>query len=166
MKLSDFDIEFIKFKNEKDSFSYKINDTFFELKENSLYSSCDIEIKVLCVRSDSNIKLTYEFAGYVNEVCERCLSDIKIEIDTHREEPLKITGNDDLLKEEHYLSVNHQVYNIYDSIYEQICLSIPTRKICEHSISKRACEIDHTESNEEEPYVDDRWKELKKLIKE
>ncbi|MFT5055966.1 MAG: hypothetical protein ACI80H_000673, partial [Pseudoalteromonas distincta] len=31
MKLTDFDIEFIKFKNEKATFHYKIDDAFFKI---------------------------------------------------------------------------------------------------------------------------------------
>ena len=41
MKLSEFDIDFNKFKNEKDTFRFKLTDAFFELKENSLYQHGD-----------------------------------------------------------------------------------------------------------------------------
>ena len=45
MKLSDFDIDFNKFKNEKDSFKFQLKDTFFELKYNSLFDQAYNEVK-------------------------------------------------------------------------------------------------------------------------
>jgi len=53
---------------------------------------------------------------------------------------------------------------VYDSLYEQICLSLPSRKICENSTIQKACEIDHPAAEVKEE-VDERWVELKKLIK-
>ena len=164
MKLSDFNIEFIKFKNETDTFHYKINDLFFGLKDNSLFESGDIDISVTCTRNESNITLDYHFAGHIATACDRCLSDIKIAIEADRNEVLRLTANEDLLQEENYISVNYQVYNVYDSIYEQICLEMPVRKICKVSETKKECKIDHPETTTED-VVDERWAELKKLIK-
>lgn len=164
MKLTDFDIEFIKFKNEKDTFHYELDDTFFSIKENSLYTSGEISCTVVCEKNDSNIALKYELSGHINVECDRCLNDIKIGVQSERLDVLRLTQNDDLLKEENYLSVNHQVYNIYDSLYEQICLDLPTRKICKISLSQKECEIEHPEA-EETNEVDERWADLKKLIK-
>ena len=166
MKLSDFNIDFIKFKNEKDSFHFKINDTFFGLKDNSLYQSGEIDVAVHCERNEGNITLQYEFMGFMNSQCERCLEEIHIEIKDERNEILRLTSNDELLKEENYLSVNHQAYTVYDSLYEQICLSMPTRQICEMSQTQKTCKIDHPTTEKNENKVDERWAELKKLIKE
>ncbi|MBT6236133.1 DUF177 domain-containing protein [Bacteroidia bacterium] len=164
MKLSDFDIEFIKFKNEKDTFTFKLNDTFFQLKENSLYDRCDIDAKIDCLKNDNTLVLDYTLIGTVFSSCERCLSEIKLLLDSTRNEVLKLTSNEDLLQEENYLSVNNQVYSTYDSLYEEICLSMPTRLICENSLTNKQCEIDHSETADED-VVDERWSELKKLIK-
>ena len=165
MKLSDLNIEFIKFKNEKDSFSYKLNDTFFHLKENSLFDSCEIDLQVDCEKSDSTIKIDFAFDGFVSTNCERCLNPIKVAIKSNHQERLKLTADIALLdSEDSYLSVNHQVYNIYDTVYEQICLNMPTRKICETSLSNEKCELNYQSDNQDNP-VDERWAELKKLIK-
>lgn len=164
MKLSDFDIEFIKFKNEKDVVRFKLEDTFFQLKENSLYDRCDIDTEIQCEKNDATLTLDYKLTGHVLSLCERCLQEIKIKADGSRIEVLKLTSNEELLQEETYLSVNHQVYSTYDSIYEQICLNMPTRLICENSIDNKKCEIAHQHPTDN-TIVDDRWAELKKLIK-
>jgi hypothetical protein len=41
---------------------------------------------------------------------------------------------------------------------------MPTRLICENSLTNKQCEIDHSETADED-VVDERWSELKKLIK-
>jgi uncharacterized metal-binding protein YceD (DUF177 family) len=164
MKLSDFDINFNKFKNEQDTVEYQLGDTFFDLKEGSLYRNCDVAVMVVCTKKDSTVTLKYSVTGSISSECERCLTTIKIEINSEFEYPLKLTTNEVLLKEENYISANHQIYNTYDSLYEYICMSIPTRKICENSVSKKECEILHPDATEEE-VVDERWAELKKLIK-
>jgi len=165
MKLSEFDIDFNKFKNEKDFFSFKLNDAFFELKENSLYQHGDFNIDIQCEKFEDTIILDYTFKGNIKSHCERCLKKIKIHINTFRQDVLKLTLNNDLLNEENYLSVNHPVYSVYDSIYEQICLDMPTRLICENSEIQKKCTIEHLDTKPTEKRVDDRWAELKKLIK-
>lgn len=164
MKLSDFDIDFIKFNNEIDVFDFKLNDKFFGLKENSLYNRCNLLTMVNCEKKESTIKVTYTIAGTVATQCERCLEDIDIEINSSAEEILKLTSNPELLATEYYLSASHQVYNVYDTIYEQICVAMPLRKICKNSITKKKCEITYTNSDADKP-VDDRWNKLKNLIK-
>ena len=164
MKLSNFDINFNRFKNDQDTVEYQLDDKFFDLKEGSLYHNCDIAVKVVCTKKDSTVTLKYSMNGSISSDCERCLTKIKIELNSEFEYPLKLTTNEDLIIEENYISANHQIYNTYDSLYEYICMSIPTRKICENSISETECEIIHPETTEEE-VVDERWAELKKLIK-
>lgn len=164
MKLSDFDIDFIKFKNEKYTFVLKLDDTFFSLKENSLYQFCDIDVTVDCEKNDNTINLTYTLDGHVNTQCERCLKDISLKVKAQTLEPLKMTPNQELLQNESYISIHQQVYSIYDSLYEQICLNLPLRQICETSITNEPCEIDHP-SAEKDDKIDERWAELKKLIK-
>jgi uncharacterized metal-binding protein YceD (DUF177 family) len=164
MKLSEFDIDFNKFKNEKDSFTFKLKDAFFELKENSLYQHGDFDVEIQCEKFEDTIVLDYSLVGHIKSQCERCLNQIKIHINTSRQDVLKLTLDNNLLNEENYLSVNHPVHSVYDSIYEQICLDIPTRLICENSEIQKKCTIEHLDSNETDKEVDERWAELKKLI--
>jgi uncharacterized protein len=164
MKLSEFDIDFNKFKNEKDTFRFKLTDAFFELKENSLYQYGDFDVEIQCEKFEDTIVLDYSLVGHIKSQCERCLNQIKIHINTSRQDVLKLTLDNNLLNEENYLSVNHPVYSVYDSIYEQICLDIPTRLICENSEIQKKCTIEHLDSNETDKEVDERWAELKKLI--
>jgi uncharacterized metal-binding protein YceD (DUF177 family) len=165
MKLSEFDIDFIKFKNEKDMLHFQLDNTFFGLKENSLYQSGDIDVTIACDRSDNTISLDYTLSGTVTYSCERCLEDIELEVKSTQNELIKLTPNESLLDEENYVSIHHPVYNVYDSLYEQICLSMPLRKICENSTKNIECKIDHLSPSSSDEIVDDRWLELKKLIK-
>jgi hypothetical protein len=42
---------------------------------------------------------------------------------------------------------------------------MPTRLICENSEIQKKCNIEHLDTNPIDKPVDDRWAELKKLIK-
>ncbi len=141
-----------------------MNDSFFSLKEKSLFSRGTLEAKLECEKQDSTITIDYVINGFVNIECERCLEEIELQVDTKHHEVLKLTGNTELLKEENYLSVNHQIFSCYDTLYEQICLALPLRKICENSNAKRKCELDYSSDDVEKP-TDDRWEKLKNLIK-
>ena len=164
MKLTEFNIDFIKFKNETDTFALKLDDSFFTLKENSLYHACALDVNIECTKRDNTIKLNYSISGQVSTSCERCLETIAIPLQAEGLDALRLTGDEELLNNENYLSIHHQVFSTYDSIYEIICLNMPTRKVCETSLKNKACTIDYA-SNEIEQTTDPRWDELKKLIK-
>jgi len=166
MKLSDFDIDFIKFKNEKDQFHFEMNNKFFGLKENSLYHSGDIDVAVTCERNENTISVDYILNGMVTGECERCLDDIQLEVKITHNELIKLTSSESLLTEENYISFHHPVYNVYDTLYEQVCINMPLRKICENSTKKQECKIDdHLSTSTNETIEDERWAQLKKIIK-
>ena len=163
MKLSDFDINFEKFKNESDVFHFDLDHTFFALKENSLYNEGVFKVDVHCTRNENNVTLKYQISGHLCTVCDRCLKSIQIPVETLWNENLKFTSNEQLLEEEAYLSAQRPVYSVYDSIYETICLSLPSKLLCKFSSTNKTCKIKHYSSQESTDDVDHRWEALKKL---
>ena len=98
--------------------------------------------------------------------CERCLDDIQLEVKITHNELIKLTSSESLLTEENYISIHHPVYNVYDTLYEQVCINMPLRKICENSTKKQECKIDdHLSTSTNETIEDERWAQLKKIIK-
>lgn len=164
MELRDFNINFLKFKNAQSCFNYQLKDAFFTLKEHSLYNRCNLSVDVTGSKVDSTITLGYRIAGLVVVDCDRCLETIEIPINSTFTEVLKLTDNLDLLQEDNYLDAGQQVYNVYDTIYEQICLAMPLQKLCENSTKGVECTITYKQENTADE-IDDRWSELKKLIK-
>lgn len=164
MELRDFDINFLKFKNPQESFTYQINDAFFTLKEHSLYSKCALDVEVGCTKVDNTVTLNFAIKGLVGVDCDRCLEAINLSVEAKYTEVLKLTDNLDLRDEDNYIDAGHQIYNVYDTIYEQICLAMPLQKLCENSTKNVECSITYEQDNPSE-IIDDRWSELKKLIK-
>jgi uncharacterized metal-binding protein YceD (DUF177 family) len=100
--------------------------------------------------------------GKVSSNCERCLDPIDLGVDVRFTETYKLTGDRDLLEEENYVSDKNPVFSIYDSVYEQICLNVPSRLICANSLEPKECDLPSGE--ESVSTTDPRWDKLKKLI--
>ncbi|MBR9860569.1 DUF177 domain-containing protein [bacterium] len=161
MKLKDFDIDFIKFKNEVYTFTYELDDTFFKLKEHSLYDRCDINVTCEATKNESTIQLDFHLKGNILANCERCLDEIHIPIDSKFTRVLKLTSDSEKVDDENYLSIHNQVISVYDMIYEHIVLSMPSRLICANALEDKKCTINIEDDSE--PSIDPRWEALKKL---
>jgi uncharacterized metal-binding protein YceD (DUF177 family) len=164
VKIADFDINFLNISDEGLSISLELGNEFFDLKENSLYDKCRFKVQVLCTKYDSSVNVNVEFDGVIITDCERCLEEIEVPCQNTFLEAIKLTGDSDLFEHENYISRDHQIFNLYDCLYENICLSVPTRKVCENSLKNQECilhnnEAEKTESDEENSV----WSELKKL---
>jgi uncharacterized metal-binding protein YceD (DUF177 family) len=153
----------MKFKNESHVFQFTLNDTFFLLKEQSLYEHGSINVLCTASKQESTVQLDIVLKGLINAECERCLDPIELPVDSEFSTVYKLTLNKDKFGEENYLSVNDQVVNIYDMLYENIVLSMPNRLICENAVKPKECIIE-LEMNPK-PETDPRWNELKKLKK-
>lgn len=163
MKLQDFNIDFNKFQNETHIYTLELDDSFFALKEHSLFEKCIANVSIQCTRLESTISMKYKIVGRVGAECERCLRPIELELNMTFNEVYKLTSDRDLIDSENYLSDSNPVLSIYDSIYENICTHLPNRLICENAIEKSDCNI--PENNEIIGSGDPRWDKLKNLIK-
>lgn len=163
MKLEDFHIDLNKYQNDSFQFQLKLDDTFFGLKENSLFNNCDIDLQVNCSRMLSTVSVQCQLKGVVYTNCDRCLEPIGLRVELEFSEAFKLTQDKELLLEDNYISDTNPVLDIYDLIYEHICLQLPNRLICENSTDPKECEIPSEQQVEKQ--VDPRWAELKKLIK-
>ncbi len=163
MKLEDFNIDLNKFQNDSYQFSLNLNDTFFTLKENSLFNRCKVKAQIECTKLDSTVTLTFSLNGIVGTQCERCLNSIELNSKLSYIEVYKITSDRELLAEENYISESQHELNVYDSLYESICTHLPTRLICENAVDSPNCEV--LINNTQNESVDPRWDKLKKLIK-
>ncbi|MFY0644455.1 MAG: DUF177 domain-containing protein [Bacteroidia bacterium] len=161
-KLGDFEIDLNFSINESFQCSYKITDSFFSIKENSLYTKADINVDLNCTRREANLELLFEIKGFVLVECERCLKPIRMDVTSSFLDVKTFTSDTDLLKLENYVSEDQNKLSVYDSIYEQICIAMPQRLICDNAMGSNKC--DFNLETEQEPTIDPRWNELKKLI--
>lgn len=163
MNLRDFDIDLNRHREDHFQLDFTLEDAFFALKENSLFNHCMVSVLVNCDRVENTLTLKYSLSGQVGCQCERCLDPIHLALNSSYTEAVQITGDPQLLEEEFYISENNPVYSVYDSLYEHICMNVPSRLICENAIEQKECEIPSNEDNNDD--IDPRWDKLKSLIK-
>jgi len=172
--LKDYNIDFVKLKLGHHDFNFKIDDSFFRLKVNSLIESGNLIVHILLDKKERLMNLNFNFEGTIQTECDTCLDIIDLPIKGNESIVLKI---EETPKESDgeiiYLGPNDISFNVYDSIYEFICISKPMTKTCSESAdTKKKCnpqmlkylsESKDENSNIETP-TDPRWDKLKKII--
>ena len=161
--MDDFNIDLTEFQNEILQLDFHLYNTFFSLKENSLFEKCDLKVSLYCTKVEATVTFNYTINGIIGTDCERCLKPKNMAIDFKSTEAYKLTGDRDLLGLENYISEANPSINIYDSLYESICTQMPNRLICENAIDGEECKINL--DNNPLDNIDPRWDKLKNLIK-
>jgi uncharacterized metal-binding protein YceD (DUF177 family) len=168
MRLADFNIDLNRIKGDSETFNFEINNVFFELKNQSLYNQGEISVELKVEKLNNTVTFDYTIKGKLASSCERCLRDIHLKVDVSEKDVYKIIYTEQLENMDYTISASHPVVNVYDSIYDFICLSLPFRKLCVNSIEQlENCEInlESKDESENDDFIDDRWKVLNKLKK-
>jgi len=171
--LKEYNIDFVKLKLGEHAFNFKIDNSFFNLKENSLVEQGEVNVHLLIDKKERLMNFTFTFEGIVQTECNRCLDLINIAISGKESIVIKITEEPKESDGEIFYLGPHEIsFNVYDQIYELICTSIPMTKTCmENADGLRQCNPDMlkylSESNKEENNLenptDPRWDKLKNI---
>jgi len=171
--LRNYEIDFVKLKLGQHHFDYKIDDSFFGLKENSLIEHGKVNVHLLIDKKDRLMNLTFTIEGIVMTDCDICLDAFNLPINGIELIAIKIV---DEPKESDgeiiYLGPNAISFNVYDHIYEIICTCMPMTKTCKNNTPKnKLCNPQMlkflSESNDSsqniEKNTDPRWDKLKNI---
>lgn len=156
-------------KEGEHSYHFKINDTFFDEFENSEIKKGKLNLQVLLNKQMNVISLNFKISGHVDTICDRCLENFDLEIDSSYQLFIKFSENENDEDEVIYISENKHHINIAQYIYEFIHFSIPLKRI--HPVDKNGkskCNIEMIKKlkglkKENSDKIDPRWEELKKL---
>jgi uncharacterized metal-binding protein YceD (DUF177 family) len=167
-----FDIEFVKLKNGVHEFDYKLQDTFFSEKEGSLYESGQIDVHLTFRKSDNLFVLDFSLQGFVGTECDRCTDPIRVALYTSSRLNVRIDPEKAGMDEEPdlwYIDPFAHKLNVYDYLYDTICVSLPLRKVCSESMDEKLCNHDFEEKISKEDHgenasEDPRWSKLKDLL--
>jgi len=172
--LEEFDIEFVKLKDGFHEFNYRLGKSFFEAFEQEEVLDADVDVNVDLEKTAGMMILEIVIQGTVTETCDRCLTGIKIPIDSEYRLIYK-TGVEGVKKEESELDselivISQSEFKINPAPYicETVILSLPMIKNCD-DLEEKPCDkamlsklenlaIDDEESN------DPRWEKLKELL--
>ncbi len=171
--LKEYNIDFVKLKLGQHAFNFKIDNSFFKLKENSLVEQGDVDVHLLIDKKERLMNFTFTFEGIVETECNRCLDSIKIPVSGKESIVIKITEEPKESDGEIFYIGPHEIsFNVYDQIYEFICTSIPMSTTClDNADGEKQCNPDMlkflSESDEEETDLetptDPRWDKLKNI---
>lgn len=174
--LEQFDIDLKGMAADKLHFSYNLNDEYFALVESVEPTRGNLVADITVHKTMQAFEVTIRTEGYVIVQCDRCLDDMKLDIQTEDKFFAKFGDDDNYDDDIIVVSEAKGILNVAWLICEYISLAIPiqhvhedgqcnedmARKLRQHSAGK------HTDGNSEgesdgKP-IDPRWEELKKIL--
>jgi len=134
----EFEIAFVGLKPGVHEFNYEINDSFFEDYGEQDFLNCKASIKLLLEKTTNFMMLRFQVGGTVQVVCDRCNSDLPMNLFEDFTVTIKAVENPEEMNEMeedpdvYYISRGESHLNVAPMIYEFINLSIPSQKECEY----------------------------------
>lgn len=156
-------------------FSYKIDDRFFEEYQEQDFRHPDATVKLILEKNNGFMLLRFEVGGQAEVTCDRCNSNLPIQLFDEFSVTVKMTDDPELLNEQeddpdvYYISRGESHIDVKDWIYEFVNLSIPMQKTCEYEnmdgpyCNPAARELLNGMKPKEEPKANPLWKGLEKF---
>lgn len=171
--IKNYNIDFVKLKLGQEHFDFQIEDSFFGLKENALIEHGNVNVHLLIDKKERLMNLDFTIEGIVSTECDVCLDVFNLPIQGNESIVIKIV---DEPKESDgeiiYLGPNEISFNVYDIIYEVICINVPMTKACEDNAGKpKLCNPDmlnflsksNSETNNLDSQTNPIWDKLKNI---
>lgn len=181
-----YNIDVIKLKEGKHSFTFEVKDEFFKFYEaEDWVNGANITVNVLINKTVSVMEADFHFTGTVRLICDRSLEEFDHPIEFTEKVIYKYGPIEQEISEDVFMITRDtSSINVAQLIYEFMLLAIPAKKIHpdyleemdeddfdeEGSIvylsDEEELEADETESSEDQDQpVDPRWEILNKLKK-
>ena len=132
----EFEIAFVGLKPGVHAFSYEIDDRFFEEFQSQDFRHCKAAVKLTLDKKSSFMLLKFEIGGALEVTCDRCNSNLPMELwDEFNitvkmvENPEEMNGQEDD-PDMYYIAQGESHIDVANWIYEFINLSIPMQKVC------------------------------------
>ena len=133
----EFEIAFVGLKPGIHEYSYEINDRFFEAFQEQDFTHCKAHVKLTLDKKSGFFLLKFEVGGSLEVTCDRCNSDLPLELWDEFTITVKMVEEPELMNEQeddpdvYYISRNESHLDVANWIYEFINLAIPMQKTCE-----------------------------------
>jgi uncharacterized protein len=173
----EFDINLYQLKNKQYKYDYRLEESFFQLIENSLVSKGMLEVAVEIDKNEYGLVVNYSINGNVELVCDRSLETFEHPINIKEQVIYKYGEENEELSESLFvIKRDTQKLNLAHSMYELVAVVIPYKKLHpkygtqdgdEQNDGELVYKSDDDEVDEpsEEQNIDPRWAELLKLRK-
>ena len=133
----EYEIAFVGLKPGVHEYNYEITDRFFEEYGEQDFRDCKASVKLLLEKTTNFMMLRFQVGGSLRVVCDRCSSDLPLNLFEDFTVTIKAVENPDEMNESEedpdvfYISRGESHLQIAPMIYEFINLSVPTQKECE-----------------------------------
>lgn len=152
-------------------FFFEIKDEFFEQFENSIVHGAEAEILVTLEKKSDLLLLDFTINGHIVVPCDRCLEELKVELNGVDELIVKFGENQEEESED-VIVISPKAYQLDVSqfIYEYFSMLIPIRNVHpDDETGKSKCNLEALKAlekykmKEEEKPTDPRWEGLKDI---
>lgn len=118
------------------AFRWHVGEEFFKDFDNSEIRDCDVWVDAEVVKKGSRIDVDCSINGSVVTVCDRCLGDLEVTIDTDLPLAVRFGEESEALQEEDgrevvFVEADSDSIEMDQIIYDYICLSVPLHKVHE-----------------------------------
>ena len=133
----EYEIAFVGLKPGVHLFEYQIDDKFFTAFQQQDFKNCNARVKLALDKQNGFMLLKFEIGGKIDVNCDRCSSDLPLELWDEFNVAVKLVDNPDEMNEQeedpdvYYISRTESHLHIAEWIYEFINLSIPMQRACE-----------------------------------
>ena len=133
----EFEIAFVGLKPGVHEYNYSINDKFFEDFQQQDFRNCKANVKLSLDRKSSFMLLKFEIGGTMEVTCDRCNSNLPLELWDEFNITVKMVEEPELMNDQeedpdmYYIGQGESHLDVANWIYEFINLSIPMQKTCE-----------------------------------
>ena len=138
----EFSIPFVGLKPGVHEYNYIIEDKFFDDFQSQDFTNCNAQIKLLLDKKSSFMILKFEVGGSLQVVCDRCNSQLPLELWDDFTMTIKMVENPEEMNEQeddpdmYYIAQGESHIDVAGWIYEFINLSIPMQKTCNYENMK------------------------------
>mgnify|MGYP000112935667 CR=1 FL=1 len=77
-----YDIDLKKLRETSAVYNYRVGDEFFKLIEATGIEKGDLEVSVTVKKGIGAFKLNFHIQGFVIGICDRCLDEVEVDVDT------------------------------------------------------------------------------------
>lgn len=170
-RLREFQIDLFRLGNKQHEFEFDISNSLFEARTYSLIEKGSGSCKLILLKSETMMTLSFEIDVQVELICDRSLESFWYPISLKEELIIKF-GEDDYMLSEDVMVIKKDTpsLNVSDFIYEFIAVAIPMKKLhprFEEEEDDEETSLIYSSQDEEtedsSDVADPRWEILKKL---
>ncbi len=133
----EFEIAFVGLKPGVHEYNYLIDDRFFEAFQQQDFRNCKANVKLSLDRKSSFMLLRFEIGGTLEVNCDRCSSNLPLDLWDEFNITVKMVEEPELMNEQeddpdmYYIAQGDSHIDVANWIYEFINLAIPMQKACD-----------------------------------